>query len=157
MEIPIEIFSLKLKVSGTGILGNPYRDFFAQTQSHPYRDFGKNPYRDFLRKNQSLQYRCSLEVLRKKKTLNFQESPSIFVNSCFQQSKGAFTANPVSSRSKKRRLFDSWRHQGAKIKKEPFRRLLLELRARIRSNRKRRLCFEQYGLSAFTGKKTQFF
>ena len=40
--------SLKLKVSSTGSLGNPYREFFVQTQSHPYRDFGQNPYRDFL-------------------------------------------------------------------------------------------------------------
>ena len=54
---------------------------------------------------------------------SFQESPSRFENSCFQQRKGAFTPNRVSPRSKKRRLFDSWCRHGAKIKKAPFRRL----------------------------------
>ena len=44
----VEIFSLKLKVSGTGILGYPYRHFCAQLKSHSYRIFWKNPYRDFL-------------------------------------------------------------------------------------------------------------
>ena len=39
--------------------------------------------------------------------LAFQESPSRFENSCFQQRKGAFTPDRVSPRSKKRRLFDS--------------------------------------------------
>ena len=102
--------------------------------------------------------------------LTFQESISIFETSCFQQSKGAFTPNPVSSRSKKRRLFDSWRHQSAKIKKAPFRRLFSIFRKIVFFSKikgafyfncapaldqtaKGAFFFKKYGLSAFTGKK----
>ena len=46
-----------------------------------------------------------------------------FVKSAFSSRKGAFATNPVSSRSKKKRLFDSWYYPSDKIKNAPLTRL----------------------------------
>ena len=56
-------------------------------------------------------------------SLSFQVSPVDFVKSAFSSRKGAFATNPVSPRSKKMRLFDSWYHQSDKIKNAPLTRL----------------------------------
>ena len=49
--------------------------------------------------------------------VTFQDPPPSFVNCSLQQPKGAFLRNPVSPRSKKRRFFDFWCQQGAKMKR----------------------------------------
>ena len=46
-----------------------------------------------------------------------------FVKSAFSSRKGAFATNPVSPRSKKMRLFDSWYCPSDKIKNAPLTRL----------------------------------